>query len=475
MPTLRRALAPLLLLALAAPASAAAAPDNDDRAQAQRVPGLPARLLGDLRDATREREEPGEQCGSVAASVWYRLDPGQTRRLVLRLAAQGDLDASLDVFERVRSDLTAITCEQTDTRGNAAVAFRGVRGHSYLVRVARRQGSVADAFALSAVGVAGGLGLPGPALPVRGVSATLDRLQRTANAWSSRLTAGVRYRVALSHPGGACIGGAILGPRARMGDEPLATLGCEGYALFTPRRSGRYSVVVRAAEGVRGLQPYRLQIARGGADDSAPGRRLENYTRLRARLDGRRTDRLDLYAFDVTRRSVLFLRLAASAQRRIDLRLIGDDGREIKCTCGGSGAAELRKGLYPGHYFVAVRAKDRTQGAYTLLRAVRTITKTSVSAFPRVLAPGGAATLTASVAPGVNGPVRFELQQLDPLAGWQFVRTVRGQASGGVATAAVPVPSAGRWRARARYLGTRENAPSITGFAPFTVELPLQP
>lgn len=98
------------------------------------------------------------------------------------------------------------------------------------------------------------------------------------------LKEGVRYRVALSHPGRACIGGTIVAPLARLADPPVAMLSCEGYALLTPRRTGRYAVVVRAAAGVRGDQPYRLQVARAGRDDSAPGRNVANYARVRGDL-----------------------------------------------------------------------------------------------------------------------------------------------------------------------------------------------
>lgn len=200
---------------------------------------------------------------------------------------------------------------------------------------------------------------------------------------------------------------------------------------------------------------------------------MPHYARIRGGLDGRRTDRLDLYAFDVTRRSVLFLRLQAAPKRHIDVRLLDAGGHQIKCACGGSGPVELRKGLHRGRYFVAVRAKDRTAGPYALLRASRTITKSSLSAAPTASLPGVPTTLTATVTPPVDGPVAFEVQQLDPLAGWQYVRSLPGRAVAGVATATVAAPTIGRWRARASFIGTRGRAPSLTGFAPFSVERPL--
>lgn len=471
----RRRLAPLLLLAtLALPATAAAAPGNDDRDDAQPIARLPLALTGDLRGAGLEKPEPGSGCGDLAGSVWFRIDPGRTRRVIVRVAAAGDLDATVDVFERVRSDDRGVTCDRSDANGRAAAAFNGVRGHSYLVRVARREGARADRFRLTAEPVDPALRLPGPALPPGGVGATLDRLQRTANAWSIELQEGVRYRVALSHPGRACIGGTLVAPGARLADRPVAMLGCEGYALVTPRTTGRYAVVVRAAAYVRGPQPYRLQVARAGRDDSAPGRDVANYARVRGRLDGRRSDRLDLYSFDVTRRSVLFMRLRVEPRRRVDVRLLDTAGRQIKCACGRNGPVELRKGLQRGRYFLAVRAKDRSAGPYELLRASRTITKSSLSVGSVIAAPGVPRVLTMLVTPPVDGPVSFELEQHDPLSGWQYVRRLRGEAVAGVATASFTAPSVGRWRARATYVGTRGRAPSLSGFAPFSVDRPLQ-
>lgn len=156
------------------------------------------------------------------------------------------------------------------------------------------------------------------------------------------------------------------------------------------------------------------------------------------------------------------------------MRLLDAGGRQLKCACGSNGSVELRKGLLRGRYFVAVRAKNRTAGPYELLRASRTITKSSLSVATGRVRPGEPELLTASVSPPVDGPVAFEVQQLDPLSGWQYVRTLRGRAVAGVATATFAAPTIGRWRARATYVGTRGRAPSLTGFAPFSVDRPLR-
>jgi hypothetical protein len=370
------------------------------------------------------------------------------------------------VYARLRSQQRLLTCDVGDANGRAAVAFDAVRGRSYLVRVARRANSVADAFRLAFVGVAG-TRLPGPALPRTGVSGTLDRAQRTAQAWSVSLRAGVRYRIAVAHPAAGCVGAIVYGPRPRSGQAPAARVGCKGYALFTPRagRDGRYAIVVHAASDVRGGQRYHLELAPALADDTAPGVFIENYARVRESLDGRGVDHVDLYRFDVTRRSVLFLHLRTRGA--FDLVLLDAWGNVIRCECDGRGGRALHKGLHPGRFFVAVRSSDQSTAAYTLLRASRTITTSRVrvnGAGAAILAPRTAATISVLTRPAVDGPVTVTLEQFDPLAGWQYVRTLHATARGGVASVQWVAPTVGRWRATATYDGTRAVAPSVTGF-----------
>jgi hypothetical protein len=458
------------LLVGAAPA-AADGPGNDDRNDAERVTRLPASVEGTLTGAGVEGPEAASPCAATSDSVWYRIDPGASRRVVVRLAAAGDLDATIDVYARLRSQQRLLTCDVGDANGRAAVAFDAVRGRSYLVRVARRANSVADAFRLAFVGVAG-TRLPGPALPRTGVSGTLDRAQRTAQAWSVSLRAGVRYRIAVAHPGAGCVGAIVYGPRPRSGQAPAAPVGCKGYALFTPRagRDGRYAIVVHAASDVRGGQRYHLELAPALADDTAPGVFIENYARVRESLDGRGVDHVDLYRFDVTRRSVLFLHLRTRGA--FDLVLLDAWGNVIRCECDGRGGRALHKGLHPGRFFVAVRSSDQSTAAYTLLRASRTITTSRVrvnGAGAAILAPRTAATISVLTRPAVDGPVTVTLEQFDPLAGWQYVRTLHATARGGVASVQWVAPTVGRWRATATYDGTRAVAPSVTGFVKLLV------
>ena len=464
----RRVVLLALALLLVPPAAAVAdAPDNDDRDSAARVPRLPATLDGTLQEAGVEGAEAPSPCAASSGSVWYRLDAGVSRRVVVRLAAAGDLDATIDVYARLRSQQRLLTCDVGDVHGRAAVAFDVARGSSYLIRVARRANSVPDAFRLSVAGVAPRPSLPGPALPATGVSGTLDRAQRTAQAWSAVLREGVRYRIGLAHPGPGCVGALVYGPGPRSGMRPAASVSCKGYRLFTPRagQSGRYAIVVHTSSGVRGNQRYHLQLAPAGADDTAPGVFVPNYARVRDSLDGRGVDQVDLYRFDVTRRSVLFLHLRTRGA--FDLVLLDAWGDVIRCECDGRGGQSLHKGLHAGRFFIAIRSREESSAPYTLLRASRTITTSRVrvdGGASAAVAPGMAATVSVLTRPPVDGPVTVTFEQFDPLAGWQFVRATHATADAGIATVRWTAPTVGRWRATATYDGTRAIAPSQAGF-----------
>jgi len=125
--------------ALAVPGASVAMgePDNDSRDEPQRINLLPADVTGTTVDA-HAGEADAPTCADTAGSVWYRVHPGRTRRVVARLRAGGDLDATLDVYLRERSQQSLLTCDASDRRGNAAVAFTARKGQSYLIRVARR-------------------------------------------------------------------------------------------------------------------------------------------------------------------------------------------------------------------------------------------------------------------------------------------------------------------------------------------------
>lgn len=103
-------------MALAAP------PSNDDRADAAQLT-LPANVRGTTQEATLEESESelAPNCGAVRGSVWYSIPAGAARRVAVRVAAAGDLDAVINVYRPVRSQLEEVACEATDRSGDAAL------------------------------------------------------------------------------------------------------------------------------------------------------------------------------------------------------------------------------------------------------------------------------------------------------------------------------------------------------------------
>lgn len=474
---LAAALAVLALLggATAAPASAAA-PPNDARADAVSLPAPPSSVSGTTVGATVDTAaEPYGNCGSTGASTWYKLDAAADGRLIVSLKASGDLDAVVDVFRRVRSQATAVACDATDKSGDASATFKVKKGESYLVRVAALPNSAAGTFKLDLATAVPEPSAPGAPLPARGVTRTLDRVGHVADGFSARLRSGVPYRInlaSLSEDG--CVTLSIYGPGTSSFDEddPERTLRCGGYLLLTPGpgEGGRYSFLARASSSLRGAQRYHLQVARAGGDDTAPGLFIHNFARVRGAVKGAGVDVVDLYRFDVKTRSTLFASLATGGS--LDLVLLRDDGRRLACACGEDGGAELHRGLRPGRYFLAVRARDGSNARYTLRRASRTITKSKIQVNGKRVAqvsPGTTVHVAVVTSPDVSGPVTITIERFDPLSGWQFVRRVH---SGSGAIAFTP-PAVGKYRFRGSFDGTRGAAPSNTGTARLTVAGPL--
>ena len=65
----------------------------------------------------------------------------------------------------------------------------------------------------------------------------------------------------------------------------------------------------------------------------------------------------------------------------------------------------------------------------------------------------------------------IQIDRFDPLAGWQFSRLLRVAAPS--ASVSWTPPAAGRWRARARFLGTLRASPSRSGYAYVLVAKPI--
>jgi hypothetical protein len=465
MTVVRSLLVALLLLALAPTAALAAPPPNDARADATTIAALPSTQSGTTAEATTEPVEPRSPCFCNAGSVWYRYVAATNGRLVLTLTAAGDLDATLDAYLQQRSQLTREDSDVTDAKGQASVSVRVRAGQAYLVRVAQRVGSVPGTFKLVFDAAAPEVSPPGRLLGRHGASDTLDRVLKPADAFSYRMNAGTTYRInfiGLDLPGvdadsqPTCRAALDLyAPGTRdFADDPVRALDCGSYVLFTPGRgeSGRYPLRVLAPSFARGPQRFHLQIAPAKASDTAPGLPLTNHQRARGALRGSGVDRVDLYRFTVTKRSLLKLAVSGTDED-LTLRLRNDRGHLVDSAEGG----DISRRVRPGRYFVSVAAGPGVDTRYVLLRSSRTITSTRIS-----LSRGGG---TVRVDPGVAGTARVTVERLDPEFGWQYVRTVDVHVGAGRGSFALGATAVGRWRVRAEYLGTRDSAPSTSGFA----------
>ena len=461
----------LAALALALPPSAAAdPPPNDQRAAAQAIT-LPSTVTGTTAESTLEPDEPFG-CAQLRGSVFYEVRAPSRDRIVMRLAASGDLDASLDIFRRTRSQLEPIGCEATDRRGTAALDLRPVQGAVYLIRVGQRANSEAGNFRLEVFAPEPPPRGPGRLLRARGADGVLDSLQDTRDAWSYRMRAGTTYRINLTAR--TCMSLLVFPPGTRDFEsaEPVTTGACDGYVVLTPRagESGRYSFVVQAQPRRRSEQRYHLQAARARRDDTAPGLTLPNLRRVRGNLRGSAVDTVDLYRFSIARRSALELSLRHGGTGTMRLVLLDDRGRRR------GGGSEVSRRIRPGRYFVAVRTRNGAVGRYTLRRVSRIITRTAVTIDGERRArsvPGETLTIAATVAPDASGPVTLTIERFDPLAGWQFFREQRVNAVAGSARTPFTPPSEGRWRVMAAFEGTRIAAPSQSGFATAVVAPPL--
>jgi hypothetical protein len=476
----------LATIALGIPAAAAAAagptdaPANDNRADAISLTPLPQHVGGTTVGATTQLNEPASGCAPTAGSVWYTLAAGASPpdRIGVKLVANGNLDAAVDVYQQQRSQLLAVECRRTDQNGRMALAFTPSPGATYLIRIAQLADSDPGTFSLSAFALPAPPHPPGIPLGVRGVGGTLDGTLDTAAAYSMNLTAGTIYKVNLIKPSQGCMRLGIFPPgTASFGATPQAGLSCAGYRLFTPRLSGVWSFLISADPGNPGTQPYGLHVRPASADETAPGELLPNLGHVTGFLRGNVISDVRLFRFDVTRRSDLELFLQAASSAPFDLKLLNDRGHYIQCNCGSTGEETIRRQVPPGRYFAVVQAEDFGSGPFTLYRQSRLITHVTVAIngtrYEQV-PPGASIPITAKVVPAVDGPVTVEVDSFDPVQGWQFYRYYHVQAVGGVARMPFVAPHVGRWRATASFDGTSTASPATTGFLYALVAGPLQ-
>ena len=423
-------------------------PANDRRAGALAF-RLPGAVQGTTLGATGDDADP-ERCGLAGGTVWYRLAAARDGRVLLRVAAAGELDAAVAVLERVRSGLEFVTCATTDRRGRAVLTFRSRRGASYLVAVGHTRGDDPGTFRLeSLISEAAESRRAGRALPRGGARSSVHGLTDVNDVWRVSMSPGTTYRIGFSSSGCAIV---TLRARHRLA-RVLASLECRGYTTFTPGPDGAggYVLEVVAGGGAR-TQPYRLLFAPTAPDDLGVGIELRNQIRVTGSLAPQRLDVRDIYHFDVVRRSDVSVSVGG------DLRfvLLRDDGRRYGTF------ARFRRTLGPGRYVVAVTAGlGESASRYSLLLLIREITTTTLALATRVVSPGTPVSLRPEVSSAAAGRIEIQIDRFDPLTGWHFNRLLRLTVGAGVDWTP---PAEGRWRLRASFKGTATASPSRSGY-----------
>jgi hypothetical protein len=435
-------------------------PENDERGEAARVGRLPATVRGTTLGAT---SDDYRDCGMSGGGVWYRFQGPATGRALVQLDT-GQRSGAVAVFRRSRGSVEELGCAATDRRGGLTAGFAAKPGADYLILVGDRAGSSPGAFVLRIRAGEAPEHLPGRALPHGGARGSVDGLSDVNDVWSVRMRPGRTYRIAFAST--PCAQLSI-----RRASKTLRRFSCRGYTSFTPGPDGggRYAVEVRAS-GYSGRQRYRLQVVAAGTDDIGVGLELAAGSIHRGKLSPSGVDVLDLYHFDVARLSEVRLDLARGAGRSFSLVLLTDTGQRI-----ATGQTGVRRRLGRGRYVVAVEAPPGTEaGRYRLALRLRDVTSTTVlvsGSRSAEVTPGSVVSISCSVSPATTGGrIELQIDRFDPLTGWHFHRKIRIPA--GSALSWRP-PTAGRWRVRARFLGTRGSAPSRSGYAQIVVARPI--
>ncbi len=428
-------------------------PANDSRGGAPLLK-LPGTVRGSTLGATGDEADPG--CGIRGGTVWYRMASRRDGRVLLRLAAQGELDAAVVVLERIRSRVRGVGCAQTDRQGRATVAFEARRGGSYLIVVGHVQNADPGTFRLdSLLSEAAESRAAGKRLAGAGVRATVHGLTDVNDVWRVTMRPGVTYRIGFSSSPCAAV---TLRSRRNLGRE-LARLTCDQYATFTPGPDGSLDYVLEvAANPAPVVQRYRLGLAAAGPDDLGVGVALHNRAPARGSLTPAQLDVRDVFHFDVEQRGDV--RLGVTGGLRFVL--LRDDGVRL------AESSSFRRQLGPGRYVVAVStAFGGASVRYTLSLLIREITSTSLRLDSATVAPGTSVALRPLIAKASSGRVEIQIDRFDPLTGWQFNRILSVPVGGSVSWRP---PAEGRWRFRAAFKGTIAASPSRSGYVQLLVE-----
>lgn len=471
-------------LVFAVAAGVASSPARVVPATAKALQSVPVTVSGEA-DGQLAKDAPVPGCGSVAGVNWYTVKAPHRGPMVARLVAKGELDGALAVYRIVRSQRLPVLCRATNRHGRARVAWYAYREGSYLLGVGRRAASAVDRYELTVLAAERPEVAPGTQLPANGVRSTVNAVLDSYDAWAVQMDRGVTYRLnltAASRYGG--IGYSVYRPNVPsfVHARPVLVQEGGGYAEFTPGLDGGglYSVVVATRRDDPVDHSYRLQVARAGADDTAPGIHLVNGESVTGSLFARGVDVVDMYRFGVPRTNQLTtIELRQPANVGFDLLVANETGGRVAAIRQGRGLQVLRLHIPAGRYYAIVRSREKNGGRYGLQIRVRDVTRTTVDASgaPYLESPQSTpAPLTVHVTSASHGGrVVIEIDHFDPIAGWHFATTVTGSldATGTFSTAWVP-PSVGQFRARARFVANPYSSFSESGYVHLHVIEPLE-
>jgi len=240
-------------------------------------------------------------------------------------------------------------------------------------------------------------------------------------------------------------------------------LRCNGSTSFTPGPDGggRYLLLVGISYA-SGLAPYRLQVSRAQADDTAPGLALPVGVWRQGRLTPSATDQLDMYRFVLAVQSDVIIQLGRPWPKGVALLLLRDMGKSV-----AAGKA-IRRSLAPGTYYVVVSAPTGSRAQdYRLLLREREVSTLSVEGVQQGIALlGSPLTLSAHIGAPAGRVATLQVDRFDPLDGWLFLRGYSLPVGAGDEASLAWTPQhVGRYRARI-------TAPSRSGYVYITVREP---
>ena len=296
----------------------APAPANDALANAQVVHSLPASLNGTtvgadhrsgrarIRMRVRRRPTPS---GTACA-------PRAPQRVALDLAAGGALDATVDVYHAVRSQLSSVGCQQTEAHGKASLSFNASKNGLYVIRVAAlRELAARRLHARSVPAHARRRPARAARCPPAAPAARSTASRTSTPPTPSRMHSGVSYLINLANETeGACVSGALFAPGTSSFEEEESLACCTSTAAATacsrpaPARAG-----ATASSSPRATPPRHPALPPAGRPRRPRGNRaraaLGNYAHAHGRLDGSSVHVLRLYRMEVTSHSNLTLKL----------------------------------------------------------------------------------------------------------------------------------------------------------------------